>query len=468
MKGITYLDRRIVIPQKGKSQKKMYWLLFAAFNAITIGLALAEADWLYLLIIVVPFFVYCSIRNPFILPFGLYVFLVPFDRVLAIMGLAGGATLTKLVGALTILVLSLKGSFEKKITRPGAASLALILLVAYCLLTCVWAIKPNFVFLNERTIVSLLIFYLIAAAYRIQENEFNILKWCILLGGGLAAALTFYSYRSGLLYGHTLRATIAFNADTINPNFLSLSLLIPLSICIQMMLTSRSKMHKILFLCVFLFVSYVVILTGSRKSLLALLIILAFYSSHIRNKLSFGIVAFAGIIVLLSMAPDYLVMRLNLADRGAGRLDIWQVGIEALRRYWLLGAGLGNFPLAYNEFINEVAGFQGFGRSSHNIYLRFLIETGIIGLSLLFWTFKKHYELIKKSSLARYDLNVVMLKASFWSMLVSGFFADITLDKSFWLLLIMIAMYRNMLQTEYKHSYLEKGSHYNRTHVRYY
>jgi O-antigen ligase len=435
--------------RKDTSQKKLYWLLFGACNVIIIGLAIAEAKWYYLLIAIAPFFIYCSIKNPFILPFGLYVFLVPFDRILDVIGFAQGATLTKFVGILTILVLSLKGTFENKIIKPDPASLVMMLLVTYCVLTNIWAIKPEMVFSKVPTLVSLFVFYLIASSYKIKAEEYNVLKWCILLGGILAAALTLKSFESGAFYGHSQRATIAFGDEAINPNTVAISLLLPLSISLQMMLSDLRKSRKALFVCIFLLLSYAVIITGSRKSLLGLVVILAFYISHTRNKMVFGAFVSAAMMVLLLAAPEYFTERvgLSLEDRGAGRLDIWYVGIKALQRYWMSGAGLGNFPLAFNEFINEGAASLHFSRGAHNHYLMILIETGIVGLSLMLWTLIKHYQLLK-SRLVKYDLDFIMLKASFWSIMTAGLFADIFYHKSFWLLLMMIVMYRNAFGAE--------------------
>jgi O-antigen ligase len=441
------MDNSIAFTQGEGLKKKMPWLLFGVFNVLIIGIAITEANWHYLAAVIAPYLIYFSMKNPLIFPFGLYVLLIPFDRLLGVIGFAQGSTLTKLFGVLTILVLTLKGSFEKKFTEPRIASLVFMLFVAYCLLTYSWAIEPGAALSKMPTLIGLFIFYLIVSAYKIREEDFNTLKWCILIGGILAAVLTFNSFQSGMGYGHTQRATIMVQEGKINPNFLSLSLLIPLSICVQMMLTSPKKAYKIFFLCIFLFITYAIIITGSRKSLVGVAIIISLYSIHIQNKISFSVIAFIGFAVILAIVPDYFTARIgsSIQDRGSGRLDIWIVGLEALKRYWVLGAGLGNFPLAFNEFINEGGGaFKGYSRDAHNVYLMVIVETGVIGFSLLLWTFKKHYKLLV-SRLVRNDLNIVMLRASFWSMLAAGFFANIFLEKSFWLMLMMIVMYRNVI-----------------------
>lgn len=59
-------------------------LVIALFLAVITGIAIAEKKWLYLGAVFIPFIVYLCIEKPFIFPFGLYVFLLPFDQVLSL------------------------------------------------------------------------------------------------------------------------------------------------------------------------------------------------------------------------------------------------------------------------------------------------------------------------------------------------------------------------------------------------
>ena len=134
----------------------------------------------------------------------------------------------------------------------------------------------------------------------------------------------------------------------------------------------------------------------------------------------------------------------NAAETGgAGRLDIWQVGWKSLGKYWLTGAGLANFNYAYNEFADYAPQYRGLFRDPHNIYLGLFVEFGIIGISLMFITLKKHYELVR-IHIGKYDADKVMLNATFWGILVSSMFLDTLRFKTFWLPFMMILMYRNV------------------------
>src|SRR5205814_3948343 len=82
----------------------------------------------------------------------------------------------------------------------------------------------------------------------------------------------------------------------------------------------------------------------------------------------------------------------TLADRGAGRLDIWHVGWVVIREHPLLGVGLGGFPLVYYEFLSQATGIswkhaesvaQVMFKFPHNIYVGAAAELGVVGLGLL-------------------------------------------------------------------------------------
>jgi len=174
------------------------WAIAGIFVVLFLSKTIVEAKWLYLGALLAPLFIYLSVEKPFIFPFGLYVFLLPFDSILSVTG--SGATLTKFLGVLTILVLFLKSLYEKKLRLPNKASIYWILFIVYGLLSIFWALEPARVSSKFSTVMGLLVLYLIVSSYKINEGEFNICKWCILLGGFTAAIFSIYNYEKGVFY----------------------------------------------------------------------------------------------------------------------------------------------------------------------------------------------------------------------------------------------------------------------------
>jgi O-antigen ligase len=437
------------IVKKGLVFKKAgIWIILGIFVVIVTGNAIINGKWLYLgVMIVVPILIYFSIEKPFIFPFGAYVFLLPFDQLLSLTNTAGGATLTKFFGILTILVLLIKGSFEKKLRRPDSAVAWWILFVLYGTLSMLWAIQPELVLARIPTAAGLLLLYLLAASYKIQKNEFDTLKWCIVGGGVISAILIIYNFRS---LETVDRVTVQFGERSAGLNELPFDLLISVSICIEKLFNVKRKMMKVLFILLLSIIIFSIIITGSRGGLVGVGVIFVVYILSMRRRLSAGLVLLVIGIILLSLTPGYFIERLREAQEtgGAGRTFIWTNALNAFKHYWTIGAGLNNFPEAYAEF-GHFTPFSEIYRGSHNIYLGTFVELGIIGFSLMVLGIRKHYQAIK-SRFAYYNNNQVMLKASFWAMLVASFFLDTFWYKSFWLLWMMIMMHQNVVKRENK------------------
>jgi O-antigen ligase len=400
--------------------------------------------WIYIGIVLLPLSFYLSIKRPFIFPFGAYVFLLPFDSILSVTSNVQGATLTKFLGILSVVVLVLTGIFENRLKRPSGVTIWWVLFVAFGILSISWAIQPYFVLARIPTAVSLLVFYLVVATFKIQKSEFETLKWCILLGGLLAALYSIFSYITGDLHEeHSLRSSIAFGERATDPNQFAFSLIISVAVCIQMMLKQNTFVKKALLWIVLGIFLFSIIITGSRGGLLGTATVIIVYILFTKKRVTLGVISIVLGIILVSLIPEFFIERWaeSIETGGAGRLSIWYIGLKALSKYWVVGAGLSNFPKSYSEFV--VGGW----RAAHNIYLETLVELGIIGFSLFVFAIIKHYRLIQLR-FNRYNYDQVLLKAAFWSALVSSFFLDTVWRKTFWLIWMMILMYRNVLRGE--------------------
>ncbi len=433
------------------SNSNVIWLVIIVLSAAITGVAIADKKWVYFGVLLSPLIIYLCIHKPFIFPFGAYAFLLPFDSLLSVMGTSQGATLTKLMGVLTILVFSLKGAFENKLKKPDAASIWWILFVMYGILSVWWAIKSEFVLSRIPTAVGLLLLYLVASSYQIKKREYETLKWFILVGGFLAAIFTIYTYTTGFSYAPGVqRSTLDIGGRTANPNLIAFSLLIPVTVSITMMLNERKNIMKSLLGIVFAIILFGIIITGSRGCMLGVAAIFIVYILSIKQGIThWTIFIIIGTVVIL-FASDIFLERWKgtLEDRGAGRLEIWYVGWKSLEKYWLIGAGLNNFIVVFDEFAHY-APSKGKGYACHNLYLGMFVTLGIIGITLIGLAIRKHYKAIN-SRFTHYNYDAIMLKASFWGVLLSCMFGDYAWNKSFWLLWIMIIMYKNISEDKLK------------------
>ncbi len=429
-----------------KFNNKVIWFVVMLFFGVITGIAIADDKWLYLGIVISPLIIYFCLHNPFVFPFGLYVFLLPFDSVSSVS--ESGATLTKYLGVLTILVLSVKGAFEKKLIKPDFTSIWWILFVLCGSLTVFWAINTKVVI--SQTLIGLLVLYLVASSYKIQESEFYTIKWCIILGGILAASYTVYNYESTLtLESSRQRATLSIQGQEAQTGHFAYSLVLPVLICIQIIIERKKIVMKTILGVGTIAMIFCIMLDASRGAMLAVGVGIITYIFCLKNRITYVTIAIAIGIVIIPFIPALFFERWGdaIEGGGSGRTSIWYVGLICLKKYWLMGAGLGNFPYAYSEYALYAPNFKGYARAPHNLYIGTFVELGIIGFSLLVIVIMKHYQAIR-SRVSSDNSNQIMLKASLLGVLVSCFFVDLVYTKSFWLIWMMIMMYRNVLKTD--------------------
>jgi hypothetical protein len=83
---------------------------------------------------------------------------------------------------------------------------------------------------------------------------------------------------------------------------------------------------------------------------------------------------------LLAFGPKFISYENVVSD---GRWELWGFCIEIFKEYPILGTGINTFNEAYNKLGLEPVITPSHNAHPHNIYLQFLAETGIIGLSFL-------------------------------------------------------------------------------------
>lgn len=434
--------------------KKWIWLVVALFFSIVTAKMITDAKWIYLVVLFSPLLIYISFKKPFIFPFGLYVFLVPFENLLVVTGNSKGPTLTKYLAIMAIIVLLLKGAVENKLKRPDSVVIWWVLFIAYSFLSITWGIQPNFGRIS--TAIGLLVLYLVVASYPLHEKEYNVLKVFILASGFIIALLTIYQFMTVPEFGVRTRVSVQFGGRELGLNGQAFDLLLPISVVLAMMLEQKKKIYKYLLFLIFIVIFFSIILTGSRGSFLAAGIILTIYITFIKRRITFGILILVAAIIIIPMIPEFFMDRLedSTESHASGRTDIWDVGLKSLGKYFIMGAGLDNFPQAYTEFVDFGVGSRVIGlyRAPHNIFLGSLVEFGIFGFSLMLIGIIKHYRIIQLSTSIPYnirDYNQLMLKAAFGGMLVASMFLDTFWSKSFWLLWMMILMQKHVMKVEW-------------------
>jgi O-antigen ligase len=393
------------------------------------------------------------IRWPVEAALGTYAFLLPFDSLL-IAGQAGSIHLhiTWFVAiAACGLILSI-GLVGRGFARPPQVALWLSLFVFWVVLSSAWAIRSESAPFRLPVVLLLLLLYLVAVCSRISEKELDTIFWLAILGGCVAASISLYQFSQGQYWIapgapqiQTGRASLSAGGVVTEPNILGASLILPFSLAAGILLSSRTWLSRLFLMgCVGL-IGTSIYATMSRGAAIATFVVVLIYlwRSRVSLRLLVVFLLMAGSVAAM---PGLFTSRFEQTteDRGAGRVDIWENGLQALRHYGILGAGLDRFPDAYNKYLYVASEDRGYSRGPHNIYLGTAVELGIVGITLLaliIWT-----HLLPAAKACRGDpsessrLRLISCEAACWGLLVSGLFMDVLWEEYFWLAWMLLVL----------------------------
>ena len=412
-------------------------------------------EWALLAIVASMAIALLLVRSPVGGAFGLFGFLLPFDTVLVLAQLGRiHIHITWIVGAAAGIIFLLLAKLGNRLTTPPQAAVWMGLLIFWAVLSYFWALNAENAVFRLPVLALLLFLYFAAASIRPTEKEMATIIWLVILGGFLAAAISLYAFSRGEWWISPLathftrqlsgRETLATADRMTDPNILGESLILPLSLAVGTLLSSRTWPRRLLLFGLVGVIGASTLATMSRGAIAALatVFMVLLWRSGARRRVVLPLMIIAGIA--MSMPAIWNRLMLTQIDRGAGRFDIWQVGLSAFRHYALFGAGQDCFPYAFNQYAQTAPHFVGFSRAPHNIYLGTGVELGLVGLVLLVGAIVRHLRLAAKGSQAVPDeamrLQLVSYEAALWGLLVCGFFLDLLWDEYLWLTLMLMVM----------------------------
>jgi len=407
-----------------------------ASRSIALSIAVAAA----------PLGLYLSIRRPLIFPFALYTILVPFSELVFISGMG---TLTKLVGGLAIVALVFYMLRTRRTVRPPAALFAWLALIAWACTSIFWAIDTNLSLSLIGTLLQLFLMFAVVAVVPVTAFELRAILAAVTIGGVCAAAYGAYLFKQGAdIQGNRIVLESVTSSQTLDPNHFAASLLLPLSLAMMGALRTRGFWRKVLFLGLFGVLMLGVYASGSRGGFVgvaAVILYLLWKSRYRLQILLVGLVAGAA----SALVPTSLWARI-ISDptSGSGRTGIWMIGAAAFRHYWLLGAGIANFPNAYNQSflrVHPVLSLDWYwDRAPHDILLMIGVELGIVGLALFAWAVVAQFRTLRHVRLTHplYDVRLA-LEGAFVGLMVAALFLDVMYWKYAWLVFMAMVLARS-------------------------
>jgi O-antigen ligase len=334
---------------------------------LIVGLGLAMA----LLVTVIGF------RWP-LLPLAIFVVFVPIEEVVVIEGLG---TFSRLAGVLFAVTYGATRLGRLTLgTMPPAAWAYL----AWAIVSLGWAIDPNVAWSELSTLLQLFLIAFFVADYVVQRPAIvRPLLWLYSLSASATALIGVAVLIQG---GGSFRAA-AFGAQ--NPAQFAAILLPGLAFGVYEAVNGE---RKGLGAAIALVTTLGVVVSGTRGAWVAaavvfLLVILRGLTLRRRIASLMTVLALVLVVYQFPGVSDLLSERAETAisTGGAGRTDIWSVGLNIYETAPVLGVGYANFPVAYTpEIVRESdVEYSRTGRGPHNLVIGTIVELGPLGLLLL-------------------------------------------------------------------------------------
>jgi O-antigen ligase len=241
----------------------------------------------------------------------------------------------------------------------------------------------------------------------------------------------------GTTYEGIARTSIAETAD---PNHVGASLILPFVVGVSKLFErGKTRLYKSTILLILLLFGGAFIGLGSRGAIVGT--VTAVLTYFVLNKKRTWIILFSAACLCVfwgvwNNTDSRFSGAEALSSGGAGRVAIWEVAQKAIAANWLIGGGIGNFPMMYDQAMSftEIGYSLGFSRSAHNTLMSMLAELGIIGVILFLAFLLRLLKTIRKIMSEKQSV----LIASLSGVLISSMFLDILDRKYFWLIILLL------------------------------
>jgi exopolysaccharide production protein ExoQ len=316
-----------------------------------------------------------------LVPLFAFVGLIPVEEALTV---GGVGTFSRGAAAVFALLYALPRIGRLTIRAMPLAGWAY---VEWAVLSTIWSISASAALGELSTLVQLFVIAVLIADVVIKDPSLvRPLLWTYSVSAAFTAALGILSFLAGnRVAGERVAALPGQNAAAFA------ALLLPAFVfCAFELLRGRRPALSLPLTLVSL---GGIILSGTRGAWLSILAVLAFFvfpALELRRKVAAAVLlpVVFGAVLLLPGTGSLIVERAATAGDtgGAGRTDIWSVGLVIFEHSPVIGVGYANFSTAYTPQLVLEAGVgfdHGVYRPAHNIVISTSAELGIVGLVLL-------------------------------------------------------------------------------------
>jgi putative inorganic carbon (HCO3(-)) transporter len=352
--------------------------------------------------------------------------------------------------SMLVILLWTKASVIKELVKTDSIMRATILLEGVVIVTIPFAIWRGGALATALEMIKLIILQLLMTFFIDSQDRLRAILW--LLGGFMMwfAGSAFLAYSRGEFYVvNGVQRAEGINSMVGGPNELAGLLLALLPFVIALLLCSKGTLKKLaLFGCAG-FGFFVLLLTGARISLVALVAMGIFAILRSRRKfVNLAVAVVLALTVWFSLPAQYQKRYLTVKQYAEGgqlddsnkfRLQIWDAGWKMIQDHPILGVGAGQFPTAYGTiYANR---FHTAWMNPHNLFLQVTAELGIVGLIVfsyfLIQIWRANRWVLRETKSPALQVNHAFAAACYFMMVGIGVVSTVshTLYRPYWYLL---------------------------------
>jgi O-antigen ligase len=389
---------------------------------LTRGLVPAAGAAAALLVVV------ASMRWPLMLLYA-YVLLIPLEEIIV---LGSFGTVTRILGLLFLVAYALPRIGRLRLSAMPAAAWAYL---GWALASIVWALDPNAAMAEAAVLILLFATgTVIAIVVADRPSVVAPLMWTYCASATVIALYGLYLF----LMGQTVDGNRIAALPGQDPAYYAALLLPALAFSLDRLVRGRDIASSA---AVAIISMTGVVVSGTRGAWVSAgVIILIFVLPRISTPKR--IIAVLGMLIVLLGSLQVPAVSSLLTERteiavssgGAGRTDIWTVGLGIIKQAPIVGVGLANFPTAYTAELvrdSDVGVYSAENpahRNSHSIIFGTMGELGIVGFAFLCL-------LILPLMFRRgWGVDAVAIQAALVALVMSALFLDIINRKQFWLI----------------------------------
>ena len=377
----------------------------------------------------VAFVLVVSLRWP-LLPLFAFALLVPIEE-LVVLGSLG--TISRYAGVLFVIAYGLPRLGRLRIS---AMPIPAWVYVGWCILSVGWAINPPAAVADLSVLLLLFaVSVLIAAIVSERPAIVAPLMWTYSLSASATALVGIYFY----VKGNTIAGDRVAALPGQDPAHYAALLLPALAFTLFQLVNLRSV---VLSAAVAAVCMTAIAVSGTRGAWVATIVVIFLFIVPRLNG-TLRLISFGGIVLAVLVSLQLPGVQQIVAERaatalssgGAGRTDIWAVGLNIFRSAPVTGVGLANFPDAYTPQLvreSDVGVYSAnnpANRAPHSIIVGTLGELGIVGFTLL------ALFLVPLMIRRGWGPDGGAIQAALVSLMISALFLDVLGRKQVWFII---------------------------------